>query len=148
MSIPRNPYPTVDIIIEVGLGKIVLIQRKNSPPGWALPGGFVDYGESLEAAAIREAHEETGLEIVLQEQFHAYSHPNRDPRQHTLSVVFIAKAQGQPQGSDDAADAQAFDPTQLPDLIAFDHRQIITDYLTYKRTGERGRFTIPGKDFK
>jgi len=134
---PRNPFPTVDIIIELASGGIVLIKRKNPPPGWALPGGFVDYGESVEAAAVREALEETGLEVELTEQFHVYSDPDRDPRHHTMSVVFIAKAAGEPRGGDDAAEARGFDPDELPEPIAFDHRRIINDYLKYRRTGER-----------
>jgi 8-oxo-dGTP diphosphatase len=136
-SVPRNPVPTVDIIIELQDGKIVLIRRKNPPPGWALPGGFVDYGESVEAAAVREAQEETGLEVELVEQFHTYSDPDRDPRQHTISVVFIGEAAGEPLGGDDAAEARGFDPGELPEQMAFDHRQIVSDYLKYKRTGER-----------
>jgi 8-oxo-dGTP diphosphatase len=136
-SSPRNPIPTVDVIIEMEGGRIVLIRRKNPPAGWALPGGFVDYGESVEAAARREALEETGLEVELVEQFHTYSAPDRDPRQHTMSVVFIARAAGEPRGADDAAEARGFDPEKLPEPMAFDHRQIVSDYLRYKRTGER-----------
>jgi 8-oxo-dGTP diphosphatase len=134
---PRNPFPTVDIIIELEDRRIVLVRRKNPPPGWALPGGFVDYGESVEAAARREAREETGLEVELVEQFHVYSDPDRDPRHHTLSVVFIARASGAPRGADDAAEARGFDPDELPEPMAFDHRRIVSDYLRYKRTGER-----------
>jgi len=134
---PRNPFPTVDIIIELENRKIVLIRRKNPPPGWALPGGFVDYGESVESAAVREAREETGLQVELVEQFHVYSDPDRDPRHHTMSVVFIAKAAGEPEGADDAAEARGFDPDELPEPMAFDHRRIINDYLKYRRTGER-----------
>ena len=99
----RNPVPTVDVIIEWDKGKIVLIHRKNPPPGWALPGGFVDYGETLEEAAVREAREETSLEIRLVRQFHTYSRPDRDPRRHTISTVFIAQGQGRPQAADDAS---------------------------------------------
>jgi len=135
--VTRNPVPTVDIIIELAGGGIALIKRKNPPPGWALPGGFVDYGESVEAAAMREAQEETGLEVELVEQFHTYSDPHRDPRQHTISVVFIARATGEPRGADDAAEARVFDPGELPEQMAFDHREILADYLKYKRTGER-----------
>ncbi len=137
----RNPYPTVDIIIELPDDRIVCVRRRNPPEGWALPGGFVDYGESLEHAARREAREETGLQVELIEQFHAYSDPERDPRHHTLTVVFIAKASGQAHGGDDAAEAQAFEPDKLPELV-FDHARIISDYLHYRRTGERGRFTL------
>jgi 8-oxo-dGTP diphosphatase len=132
----------VDIIIEVADGRIVLIERKNPPHGWALPGGFVDYGESVEQAARREALEETGLQVDLAEQFHVYSAPDRDPRHHTLSVVFIATAEGEPRGQDDAARARAFDPDKLPDPLVFDHRRIIADYVAYKRSGIRGKFTL------
>ncbi|CAK8711987.1 MAG: 8-oxo-dGTP diphosphatase [Candidatus Electronema aureum] len=124
----RNPLPTVDIIIELEQG-IVLIERKNPPAGWALPGGFVDYGESYEQAAMREAKEETGLDVTLTRQFHTYSNPNRDQRQHTASTVFIAKADGQPQGLDDALQAQVFRRDTLPPL-AFDHAQILDDYFS------------------
>ncbi|MFU8818719.1 MAG: NUDIX domain-containing protein [Desulfurivibrio sp.] len=126
----RNPVPTVDIIIETA-GGIVLIKRKNPPPGWALPGGFVDYGETLEAAAIREAREETGLEVELSGQFHTYSDPDRDARLHTISTVFIARAQGQPQAGDDAAAAAIFTAANLPPL-AFDHAGILADYFRHK----------------
>ncbi|MEW6481675.1 MAG: NUDIX hydrolase [bacterium] len=124
----KNPYPTVDIIIEIE-DKIVLIKRKNPPFGWALPGGFVDYGETLESAAIREAKEETGLDITLIRQFHTYSDPNRDPRFHVISTVYIAKASGEPIGGDDAEEARVFDKDKLPDNIVFDHKKIIEDYL-------------------
>ncbi|BCR04446.1 NUDIX hydrolase [Desulfuromonas versatilis] len=123
----RNPFPTVDIIIRQG-GKIVLIERKNEPRGWALPGGFVDYGESLEAAAAREALEETGLVMVNLRQFRAYSAPDRDPRQHNISMVFIADGRGELRGGDDAARAVAFDLDALPSPLCFDHGQILEDY--------------------
>ncbi len=123
----KNPVPTVDIIIETG-GGIVLIERKNPPHGWALPGGFVDYGESYEAAAVREAREETGLDVHLVRQFHTYSDPDRDPRQHTASTVFIATAQGRPKGADDAARADIFTRDNLPPLV-FDHARILADYF-------------------
>lgn len=132
----NNPIPTVDVIIEVP-GGIVLIERKNPPHGWALPGGFVDEGESLSAAAAREAREETSLDVTLTEQFFCYSDPSRDPRQHTIAVVFLARAAGQPQGSDDAKRARVVAPDQLPEPMAFDHRQIVDDYLLYRRTGRR-----------
>jgi len=128
----RNPLPTVDIIIEIHSG-IVLIERKNPPHGWALPGGFVDYGESLEAAAVREAKEETSLDITLEEQFHSYSAPGRDPRHHTITMVFIAKASGTPKAEDDAKNLGVFTEGELPDPIAFDHSKIISDYFRYRK---------------
>ena len=138
----RNPIPTVDIIIELELETaesvgIVLIRRKNPPLGWALPGGFIDYGESAEQAAVREAAEETSLKVHLIEQFHVYSDPQRDPRQHTLTTVFIARASGTPRGTDDAVEARVFDEDTLPSVLAFDHEQILRDYFMYKRMGKR-----------
>ncbi len=124
----RNPVPTVDIIIRIG-NDIVLIERRNPPFGWALPGGFVDYGESLETAARREAREETGLDITDLEQFRAYSDPLRDPRQHTISVVFTANASSPPVAGDDAADARIFPLDNLPAPLCFDHATILADYL-------------------
>jgi 8-oxo-dGTP diphosphatase len=131
----RNPTPTVDIIIELIDRRdraIVLIERKNAPLGWAIPGGFVDYGESVETAARREAREETGLEVELIEQFHVYSDPNRDPRQHTLSVVFLATAKGEPQAADDAKNVGIFEPWQIPINLCFDHDRILRDYFHYR----------------
>lgn len=130
----RNPTPTVDIIIETE-GGIVLIERKNPPHGWALPGGFVDYGESFEQAARREASEETGLTVTLLLQFHTYSDPNRDPRQHTASTVYIASATGQPTAGDDAGRAAIFHRHNLPPLT-FDHARILQDYFVFKETGK------------
>ena len=132
-----NPLVTVDIIIEIDGHGIVLIERRNPPYGWALPGGFVDYGESLEQAALREAQEETSLEVSLVEQFHTYSDPRRDPRHHTVSTVFIATAQGTPTGADDAKAARIFREDNLPAPIVFDHTQILKDYFHYKKTGKR-----------
>jgi ADP-ribose pyrophosphatase YjhB (NUDIX family) len=126
----RNPFPTVDIIIEVE-GGIVLIQRRNSPYGWAIPGGFVDYGETLEAAAVREAKEETNLDVDLVLQLGAYSDPDRDPRQHTISFVYVARAKGTPRASDDASDVGVFDMASRPDTMAFDHRRILDDYYAW-----------------
>ncbi len=127
----RNPLVTVDIIIEIK-EKIVLIERVNPPFGWALPGGFVDYGESLETAAIREAKEETGLDIKLKEQFYTYSDPGRDPRHHTVTTVYIATAQGIPKAADDAKRVAVVSKDSLPYPIVFDHAMIISDYLGYK----------------
>ena len=131
----RNPVPTVDIIIELNEG-IVLIKRANPPYGWALPGGFVDYGETLEEAARREALEDTGLAVELICQLHTYSDPNRDPRQHTISTVFVARAKGVPKGGDDAREARIFSLEALPEPLAFDHRQILEDYIAW-RNGHR-----------
>jgi 8-oxo-dGTP diphosphatase len=125
----RQPFVTVDIIIEYDDG-IVLIKRKNPPEGWALPGGFVDYGESLETAAIREAKEETGLDIELIRQFHTYSDPDRDPRHHTITTVFIAQGKGILTSGDDAREAAVFKRDNLPSMIAFDHKRILNDYFT------------------
>lgn len=129
----RNPTPTVDIIIETE-GGIVLIERKNPPHGWALPGGFVDYGESYETAARREALEETGLAVHLVMQLHTYSTPERDPRQHTASTIYIATATGRPQAMDDAKEAAIFTQESLPPLV-FDHARILRDYFAFKQTG-------------
>jgi purine-nucleoside phosphorylase len=137
----KNPVPTVDIIIELGDGRIVLIKRKNPPYGWALPGGFVDYGESLEAAAIREAKEETMLDVTLIRQMNTYSQPDRDPRGHTISTVFIAQAQGTPRAADDAQEIGVFDCPDLPFPLAFDHAQILTDYIKQRKI-EKGRKSI------
>lgn len=138
----RNPAPTVDLIIELidrPQRPIVLIERQNPPYGWALPGGFVDYGESVETAAVREAQEETSLRVTLIEQFQVYSDPQRDPRQHTLSVVFIATATGTPQAQDDAKSIAVFESWQLPTPLCFDHDRILQDYLRYRYYGLRPR---------
>ena len=125
----KNPVPTVDIIIQVDNG-IVLIERANPPYGWALPGGFVDYGESLEKAAIREAKEETNLDVRLIKQLKTYSDPSRDQRQHTISTVFIAEATGTPKGGDDASQDQVYHQDTIP-ALAFDHKTILDDYFQY-----------------
>lgn len=137
MSPPKTPLCTVDVIIQLPQDRIVLIKRKNPPHGWALPGGFVDVGEPLHDAAVREAQEETGLAVDLSEQFFTYSDPARDPRRHTISTVFIGWAEGEPRGADDAAEARAFPVDQLPGELAFDHGTILSDFFAYKRTGKR-----------
>ena len=129
IEVYQNPIPTVDIIIEMEPKGIVLIKRKNPPYGWAIPGGFVDYGESLEKAAIREAKEETNLRVEIIKQFHTYSDPKRDPRHHSISTVYIAKAKGIPKAKDDALEIGIFNESNLPDEIAFDHRSILSDYF-------------------
>ena len=131
----RNPTPTVDVIIYKE-NSIVLIERRNEPCGWALPGGFVDEWEQLEHAAIREAKEETGLDVILEELLYVYSNPKRDPRQHNLSVVYTAKAQGIPQGDDDALQAHYFDLNNLPQPIVFDHAEIIQDFRNFQTSGQ------------
>lgn len=131
----RNPVPTVDIIIELidrPSRPIILIERQNPPYGWAIPGGFVDYGESVETAAKREAIEEVSLEVDLVEQFHVYSDPNRDPRKHTISVVFIATAKGEPIAADDAKNIGVFLPWEIPSNLCFDHDRILKDYFNYR----------------
>ena len=129
----RNPIPTVDIIIEIESRGIVLIKRKNPPYGWAIPGGFVDYGESLEEAARREAKEETNLNVELLGQFHTYSDPRRDPRHHSISTVYIAKGEGIPEAGDDAREIRVFAEPEIPEEMAFDHRAILEDYFGMKR---------------
>jgi len=138
----RNPAPTVDLIIELvdrPHRPIVLVERKYAPLGWAIPGGFVDYGESVEDAGRREALEETCLAVKLVEQFYVYSKPDRDARKHTLSVVFIAAATGKPQAADDAKSLAIFNPWELPKNLCFDHDQILEDYLNYRYYGQRPR---------
>lgn len=134
----KNPSPTVDIIIEMknndGDYGIILIKRKNPPYGWALPGGFVDYNESLEAAAAREAREETSLDINLLYQMHTYSDPNRDPRKHTITTVYVAEAAGIPIAQDDAQEIGIFTRSDINFPLAFDHKQILADYFERKYT--------------
>lgn len=128
----KTPYLTVDIIIELEREKIILIKRKNPPYGWAIPGGFVNYGESLEAAAIREAKEETNLDIELISQLQAYSDPKRDKRAHIVSVVFIAKGYGMPKAYSDAKEVGIFEINKFPEELAFDHKKILKDYLCFR----------------
>lgn len=141
----KNPTPTVDIIIELidrPQRPIILIERQNVPFGWAIPGGFVDYGESVELAAIREAKEEVSLEVELIEQFYVYSAPNRDPRKHTLSIVFIATAKGEPKAADDAKNIDVFSLWNLPEKLCFDHDKILKDYWNYRHYNIRPRIEI------
>lgn len=128
----RHPIPTADIIIEFEDKGIILIKRKNPPYGWAIPGGFVDYGESLEETAIREAKEETSLDVTLIKQFHTYSDPQRDPRHHTITTVYIAKATGIPKADDDAGEIGIFTQETLPQNLAFDHEKILKDYFSFR----------------
>jgi 8-oxo-dGTP diphosphatase len=137
MSVPKTPAVTVDCIVELPGDRIVLIRRAKPPPGWALPGGFVDEGEPLHDACVREVQEETGLSVDLTEQFFTYSDPKRDPRRHTVSAVYIGWAEGEPKGADDAAEARAFKLDELPKDLAFDHATILEDYAAYKRSGKR-----------
>jgi ADP-ribose pyrophosphatase YjhB (NUDIX family) len=125
----RNPLPTVDIVIR-NQGGIVLIKRKNPPFGWALPGGFVDYGESVEQAAVREAREETSLVVSNLKLLGVYSAPDRDPRHHTISTVFVADSMGTPKAGDDASELQVFQRDDLPSKLAFDHGKILEDFFS------------------
>ncbi|MDZ7802522.1 NUDIX hydrolase [Thiohalophilus sp.] len=139
MSRPQTPLLTVDIIIRLidrPDEPLVLIARKNPPHGWALPGGFVDIDETLETAAVREAREETGLQVTLERLLGCYSDPRRDPRGHTVSAVYIADARGEPQAADDARAIKLVSPAELPEKLAFDHALILDDYRHYLATGE------------
>ena len=132
----RNPLPTADVLIEVG-DRVVLVRRKHPPPGWAIPGGFVETGETVETAAVREALEETGLRVTLTALLGVYSDPARDPRHHTISTVYVGSASGSPAGGDDAAEARLFGGNDLPSPLAFDHAKILADYFRFKKTGRR-----------
>jgi 8-oxo-dGTP diphosphatase len=130
---PKGPRPTVDVIVEMEGGGIVLVRRRNPPHGWALPGGFVDGGESVATAARREAKEETGLDVELVELLGVYSDPHRDPRGiFTISTVFIGRACGEPRGGDDAAEARVFPAAAPPPDVVFDHPVILDDYRRYR----------------
>ncbi len=136
---PVTPLVAVDIVIEMSdrPGRpILLIERMNPPHGWALPGGFVDVGERLEQAAVREAGEEISLEVQLKVLLGCYSDPARDPRGHTISPVYVAEASGEPCAADDAARVQAFLPDRLPAALVFDHALILADYRRYRETGQ------------
>ncbi|MCP4409667.1 MAG: NUDIX hydrolase [Gammaproteobacteria bacterium] len=138
MSRPVTPLLAADIIIRLrGMSKysVVLIERLNPPYGWALPGGFVDVGESLESAAVREAKEETCLDVSLQALLGCYSDPSRDARGHTVSAVYMATASGKPTAADDAKQIMVMDSRDTATRLAFDHRQILDDYIALLKTG-------------
>lgn len=146
MPAPKTPALTTDIIIELkdrADVPIVLIRRKNPPHGWALPGGFVDVGESLEHAAVREAEEETALRVTIKLLLGCYSDPTRDPRGHTASAVYVAEAVGEPRAQDDAAGVAIFSPEGLPSPLAFDHARILRDYLIWRQQGKLPSPEIP-----
>jgi 8-oxo-dGTP diphosphatase len=142
MAVPVTPLLAVDIIIELAdrpNRPIVLIERKNPPYGWALPGGFVDVGERLEQAAVREAWEETSLPVNLKVLLGCYSAPQRDPRGHTVSAVYVAEARGEPEARDDAKQLGLYALDALPGALAFDHAEILADYARFRRDGR----TVP-----
>ena len=130
----RSPLPTVDAIV-VRAGRVLLVRRKYPPPGWALPGGFVDVGETLEQAVCRETLEETGLRVTKLRQLHTYSDPKRDPRQHTVGTIFEVEAEGEPIAGDDAAECRFFPLDALPPDLAFDHPQILADFRARRYPG-------------
>lgn len=141
MPRPRTPEITTDLVIELEDRPdrpIVVILRGRPPPGHALPGGFMEIGETAEQAAIREAREETGLEVKLVALLGVYSEPARDPRGHSVAIVYVATAQGDPVAGDDAAQAIVTDPEKSPPLI-FDHGRILADYLAWRRARRRAR---------
>jgi 8-oxo-dGTP diphosphatase len=135
MPRPNCPPIAADVIVEVG-DRIVLIDRKNFPFGWAIPGGFVDFGETVEQAAVREAREEISLDVELRALLGIYSRPDRDPRGQTISVVYIGSATGAPQAADDAKHVALVLPDRPPSPMAFDHIEILADYVSFLRTGK------------
>lgn len=141
MPRPECPPIAADIITEIG-DKIVLIERKNFPPGWAIPGGFVDFGETVEHAAVREAREEISLGVRIRALLGVYSRPDRDPRGQTITVVYIARAEGTPKAADDAKNVVLADPRNPRTPLAFDHAEILRDYVRFLDTGE---FPTPWK---
>lgn len=139
MTRPVTPTIAADTIIRLhgrAKGPIVLIRRKHPPHGWALPGGFVDCGETVAAAAVREAREETSCEVTLQALLGCYSNPDRDARGHTVSLVYIADTGDNPRAADDASDLAWFELDDLPQALCFDHATILEDYRRYLATGE------------
>jgi 8-oxo-dGTP diphosphatase len=144
MAKPQTPSLAADAIIELidrPARPIVLIERKNPPHGWAIPGGFVDIGESLPDAAVREAREETSMDVKLQCLLGCYSDPSRDPRGHTVSMIYVAQAHGEPVAADDAVNVGIFDPAEVDVPLAFDHAKILQDYLHYRLTGKLPKIT-------
>lgn len=139
MPPPKTPTLAADVVILLPDGRVVLVLRRNPPNGWALPGGFVEVGETVEAAAAREAKEETSLLVTLTDLLGVYSDPRRDARGHTASVVFLGRADGDPKGADDAALARTFDWDALPSPLAFDHAEILADARRFLLTGIRRR---------
>ena len=135
MPRPVCPPLAADVIVEIS-NQVVLIERKNFPFGWAIPGGFVDFGETVEQAAVREAREEISLEVELRALLGVYSRPDRDPRGQTVTIVYIGRAKGNPAASDDAQNAALFDPALPPSPLAFDHAEILADYLNFLRSGQ------------
>jgi 8-oxo-dGTP diphosphatase len=135
MARPVCPPLAADVIIEIG-SRILLIERKNFPHGWAIPGGFVNFGETVEAAGIREAREETSLTVSLRALLGVYSRPDRDPRGQTITVVYIGVGTGTPHAADDAKEYGLFSPEELPEPMAFDHTEILSDYVKFLRTGQ------------
>jgi 8-oxo-dGTP diphosphatase len=135
MPRPQCPPIAADVIVEIG-DQIVLIERKNFPFGWAIPGGFVDFGETVEETAMREASEEISLEVKLRGLLGIYSRPERDPRGQTVTAVYIGRAIGTPRGADDAKQARLFSLDNLPSTLAFDHTDVLADYKRFLKTGE------------
>ena len=132
-----QPRVTVDAVVLNDRGEVLLVERRQEPPGWALPGGFVDAGESLEDAVVRELAEETGLRARGVRQLHTYSDPGRDPRHPTVSTVYLVQAEGTLVPGDDAGDARFHPPDRLPAPMAFDHARIVADAVRFTRTGLR-----------
>jgi 8-oxo-dGTP diphosphatase len=137
MAEHSSPAPTVDVVISLPGDRVVLVARRFEPLGWALPGGFVDQGETVEAAAVREVREETGLTVTLTDLLWVYSDPGRDARRQTMSTVFLGRAAGEPRGGDDAAEARAFAWGELPAHLCFDHAEILGDARRLLLTGTR-----------